>query len=65
MNDKAKTARALLSREQCLIGFMKCNGEQMAQRASSAKVFVVEPSPISDPAKISAVAAPRPVRESD
>lgn len=65
MTDRAKTAKALLSKQQHLIGFKKCSGEHMVQRASSAKVYVVEPSPTSDPAKISAVAAPRPARKSN
>jgi hypothetical protein len=65
MMDGAKIAKALLSNQDRLIGFMKCSSEHMVQRASSAKVYGVEPSPISDPAKVSPIAAPRPARKSN
>jgi hypothetical protein len=64
MTDRVKAAKALLGKQQHLIGFTKCSGQHMVQRASSAKVYVPESSPPSDPAKISAVAAPRPARKS-
>ena len=63
MTQRANTAKALLSEQQHLLGFVNCGGEHMVRRASSAKVFVVEPGPITDPAKVSAVAAPRPARK--
>jgi hypothetical protein len=63
MTDRAKTAKALLSEQEHLIGFMKCSGEHLVRRASSAKVYVPETSPIKNPATISAVAAPRPARK--
>ena len=65
MTNRTKIAKALLSEQEQLIGFMKCSGEHMVQRASSAKVYVPETSPIKNPATISAVAAPRPVRKTD
>lgn len=66
MTDKAKTAKALLSGQE-LIGFRrpKSGGDHLVQRASSAKVFEIEPNSISDPAKVSPVAAPRPARKSN
>ena len=63
MTHKANTAKGFLSKDKHLLGFVNCGGEHMVRRASSAKVYVVEPGPITDPAKVSAVAAPRPARK--
>jgi hypothetical protein len=63
MAQSANTAKALLSKQQHLLGFVNCGGEHLVRRASSAKIFVVEPGPITDPAKVSAVATPRPARK--
>jgi len=66
MTNNATTPKALL-RGQELIGFRRPNsgGDHLVQRASSAKVFGVEPTSISDPAKVSPVGAPRQARKSN
>ena len=66
MTNKATTPKTSL-RGQDLIGFIrpKSGGEHLVQRASSAKVFEIEPVSISDPAKVSPVGSPRPMRKSD
>jgi hypothetical protein len=48
MTDKIRAAKAALSKQEHLIGFMKCRGGHKVQRASSAKVTAVEPSPRKD-----------------
>ena len=65
MTNKTTSPKALL-RDHDLIGFVrsKSDGEHFVQRASSAKVFQVEPNLIGDPARVSPVSSPRPVRKS-
>jgi hypothetical protein len=66
MTNRLKSPKALL-RDHDLIGFVrsKSGGEHLVQRASSAKVFAIETTDISDPAKVSPVGTPRPVRKSN
>ena len=65
MTNKATSPKALLC-DHNLIGFVrsKSDGEHFVQRASSAKVFGIEPNAISDPARVSPVSSPRPVLKS-
>ena len=45
MTQRANTAKTLLSEQQHLLGFVDCGREHIVRRASSAKVFVVQPVP--------------------